>query len=224
MMNKKDWIVYLVRCSDKSLYCGITNDLNRRLKAHNLGKGAKYTRSRKPVELVAAVWELTKSEALQLEHKIKHVSADKKVTELIKGKANLKMNLKKELKKVNDKISAMATLVDKLIAATEKLDEPTKLPVKTQNKKTAKTTISKKPSANKSKKKPATKKTIENATPKETATETVLGIIKESSDGINTALLTEKTGFNQKKIQNLIFKLKKQGKIKTARKGFYVAV
>ena len=44
--------VYILRCSDGSLYCGWTNDLERRLAAHNSGKGAKYTRSRRPVELM----------------------------------------------------------------------------------------------------------------------------------------------------------------------------
>ena len=51
-MNKKEWVVYLVRCADESLYCGITNDIERRLVAHNSGKGAKYTKSRMPV-----VWQ-----------------------------------------------------------------------------------------------------------------------------------------------------------------------
>ena len=49
-MNKKEWVVYLVRCADESLYCGITNDIERRLVAHNSGKGAKYTKSRMPVD------------------------------------------------------------------------------------------------------------------------------------------------------------------------------
>ena len=46
------WWVYLLRCGDGSLYTGCTNDLSRRLSAHSRGKGAKYTRSRLPVELV----------------------------------------------------------------------------------------------------------------------------------------------------------------------------
>ena len=45
-MNKKEWFVYLVRYADESLYYGITNDIERRLVAHNLDKGAKYTKSR----------------------------------------------------------------------------------------------------------------------------------------------------------------------------------
>ena len=46
------WWVYLVRCADGTLYCGITNNLERRLAAHNSGRGAKYTRSRRPVTLI----------------------------------------------------------------------------------------------------------------------------------------------------------------------------
>ena len=123
-MSNRDWVVYLVRCFDGSLYCGITNNIKNRLLAHNLGKGAKYTKSRRPVELVAAVYERTKSEALKLEYKIKHVSTDSKITELVKVKVKLKMNLKKELQKVTDEISAMATLVDKMMAVTGKIAEP----------------------------------------------------------------------------------------------------
>ena len=79
-MNNIKWVVYLVRCSDKSLYCGISNDFESRLIEHNSGKGAKYTRSRRPVELVAISPEMTKSEALKLEYRIKQLPADKKVS------------------------------------------------------------------------------------------------------------------------------------------------
>ena len=81
-MNNKKWVAYLVRCSDKSLYCGISNDLKNRLSEHNSGKGAKYTRSRRPVELVGVSSELTKTEALKLEYRIKQLPADRKTTEL----------------------------------------------------------------------------------------------------------------------------------------------
>ena len=83
-MNKKEWVVYLVRCADESLYCGITNDIERRLVAHNSGKGAKYTKSRIPVEMAGVSSEMTKSEALKLECHIKQVPAGKKVFELTK--------------------------------------------------------------------------------------------------------------------------------------------
>lgn len=50
------YYVYLLRCGDGTLYTGYTNDLKRRLAVHNAGKGAKYTRSRLPVDLV--YWEI----------------------------------------------------------------------------------------------------------------------------------------------------------------------
>ncbi|MBD3249952.1 MAG: GIY-YIG nuclease family protein [Candidatus Pacebacteria bacterium] len=46
------WTVYIIRCSDQTLYTGITNDLEKRVKQHNSGNGAKYTRGRTPVELI----------------------------------------------------------------------------------------------------------------------------------------------------------------------------
>ena len=82
VLNTMDWKVYLVKCADNSLYCGITNDLNSRIEKHNAGKGAKYTQSRMPVELVAASRGLSKSEALKLEHYIKQQPAGKKVETL----------------------------------------------------------------------------------------------------------------------------------------------
>ena len=81
-MDKKEWVVYLVRCSDESLYCGITKDVEERLTAHNSGKGAKYTKSRMPVEVVGVSPEMNKSDALKLERYIKRVPAGKKVYEL----------------------------------------------------------------------------------------------------------------------------------------------
>ncbi len=81
-MNNKKWVVYLVRCFDKSLYCGISNDLKSRVIEHNLGKGAKYTRSRRPVDLVGISPEMTKSEALKLEYRIKQLPANKKISKL----------------------------------------------------------------------------------------------------------------------------------------------
>jgi len=62
-----NWCVYIVRCADGTLYTGATNNLDKRLLAHNKGKGAKYTRTRLPVALVASVGGLSKSQALSLE-------------------------------------------------------------------------------------------------------------------------------------------------------------
>jgi putative endonuclease len=77
---EKGWFVYLVLCADKSLYCGISTDVGRRLADHNLGKGAKYTRSRLPVTLLATSCALTRSEALKLEYRIKRMPAGSKRT------------------------------------------------------------------------------------------------------------------------------------------------
>ena len=81
----KDWQVYLVRCVDQSLYCGITNDLKSRIEVHNAGKGAKYTRGRLPVELVGATGKMTKSDALKFEMRVKKCAAGKKLSLLEKG-------------------------------------------------------------------------------------------------------------------------------------------
>jgi putative endonuclease len=78
----KNWVVYLVRCVDQSLYCGITNNIEKRLEVHNLGKGAKYTRYRIPVELLGTSSEMTKSEALKLELRIKRMPAARKCAEI----------------------------------------------------------------------------------------------------------------------------------------------
>jgi len=68
--NEMDWEVYLVRCSDNSLYCGITKDLKTRIALHNAGKGSKYIKSRRPVKLVAASRKMTRSDALKLEYRL----------------------------------------------------------------------------------------------------------------------------------------------------------
>lgn len=70
---------YLLRCSDGTLYCGFTNDLAARLKTHNSGKGAKYTRSRLPVELVWYEEWASKEEALRREWQIKQLSRSEKL-------------------------------------------------------------------------------------------------------------------------------------------------
>ena len=65
------WICYLLRCVDGTLYCGITNDLDKRLAAHNAGEGAKYTRGRTPVEVIYFETCADKSTALKREMEIK---------------------------------------------------------------------------------------------------------------------------------------------------------
>jgi predicted GIY-YIG superfamily endonuclease len=67
------WLVYILRCSDGSLYTGITNDLPKRLKAHAAGKASKFTRSRLPVKLVYSEPQKSKSAALKREAAIKRL-------------------------------------------------------------------------------------------------------------------------------------------------------
>ena len=71
--------VYILRCGDGTLYTGITNDLPRRLAAHGSGRGAKYTRSRLPVELVYQEAVPDRSAALQREAAIKRLDRRRKL-------------------------------------------------------------------------------------------------------------------------------------------------
>ena len=73
------YFVYLLRCYDGSLYCGWTNDLEKRLVARNSGRGTKYTRARRPVELVYSEKLPDKSSALKREYEIKRLSLAKKL-------------------------------------------------------------------------------------------------------------------------------------------------
>jgi predicted GIY-YIG superfamily endonuclease len=72
------WLVYVLRCSDGSLYTGITNDLSKRLEAHAAGKASKYTRSRLPVKLAYSEPQKSKSAALKREAAIKKLSRPQK--------------------------------------------------------------------------------------------------------------------------------------------------
>lgn len=69
--GKREWSVYVVRCSDGSLYTGITNNLELRLNKHNAGTGAHYTRTRRPVELLYKENNMNRSKALSREFAIK---------------------------------------------------------------------------------------------------------------------------------------------------------
>ena len=84
--SKEMHYIYLVRCSDDSLYCGWTTDLKRRIDAHNghIPGGAKYTRGRRPVTLVYAESFHQKQEAQRREYAIKRMTKPKKLR-LIKG-------------------------------------------------------------------------------------------------------------------------------------------
>lgn len=78
---------YIVKCSDGTYYTGWTNDLERRIRVHNEGKGAKYTRSRGPVELVYYEGFDTKEEAMSREARIKRLTRKEK-EQLIKKKSS----------------------------------------------------------------------------------------------------------------------------------------
>ena len=72
------WYVYIVRCADRTLYTGVARDLGARLKAHNAGRGAKYTRARLPVKLVYQETVENRSAAQRREHAIKRLSRAEK--------------------------------------------------------------------------------------------------------------------------------------------------
>lgn len=74
-----EYQVYMLRCGDGTLYTGSTNDLSRRLRAHQTGQGAKYTRSRLPVELVYQEPAADRSAALRREAAIKRMSRAEKL-------------------------------------------------------------------------------------------------------------------------------------------------
>lgn len=75
------WCVYILRCSDdqQSLYCGITNNLEKRLKTHNAGRGAKFTKGRRPVSVIGIFKCDDRSSASKLEYKIKQLTRTQKL-------------------------------------------------------------------------------------------------------------------------------------------------
>lgn len=75
-ITKKIWTIYILECGDKTLYCGITNNLERRMRQHRgeVNGGAKYTRSRKPFRVAYTEEVLTRSEALKREFIIKKMT------------------------------------------------------------------------------------------------------------------------------------------------------
>ena len=83
--NRTEAYTYILRCGDGSLYTGWTYDLQKRVQAHNSGKGAKYTKSRLPVELVYYEVFAAKEAAMSREFKIKRLSRKQKL-ELISEK------------------------------------------------------------------------------------------------------------------------------------------
>ncbi len=78
---------YILRCGDGTLYTGWTTDLLKRLHTHNAGKGARYTRTRRPVELVYAAWFPQQQDAMREEYRIKQLTRQQK-EQLIAGREN----------------------------------------------------------------------------------------------------------------------------------------
>ena len=122
------------------------------------------------------------------------------------------MTLKQDLRSVNKDIKALDRNVEKLI---KEFDKGKKASVKKK--------VTAKPAKAKSvKKAPAKKAPVKKRSSKLTATDQVLNIIKRSKKGVDTATLMKKTGFNQKKVTNILQRTFKQGKIKRVSKGVYI--
>ncbi|MGZ3607080.1 MAG: GIY-YIG nuclease family protein [Syntrophales bacterium] len=82
---KKSWIVYLLCCSDGKIYTGVTNNLEKRLEAHNKGNASRFTRARLPVTLLATSRIIEKEDAFRLEYRIKRLSREKKLKAMRDG-------------------------------------------------------------------------------------------------------------------------------------------
>jgi len=78
------WYVYIIECKDLKLYTGITNNLKRRIKAHNSGNGCRFTKYRAPVKLVYSEEAANRPQALKREAKIKQLTRNEKLR-IIKG-------------------------------------------------------------------------------------------------------------------------------------------
>lgn len=118
-------------------------------------------------------------------------------------------NLKKSLRAVNGEINALGKKVDRIIIAVDKRDKAAK--------KTKAQAAKPKPAQKAAAKKLAAKKTA-----KPSAIDTVLNIIKRRKKGADTAALKKITGFKDHKLHNIVYKLKKQGKIKSKERGVYL--
>ncbi|MBW1787454.1 MAG: hypothetical protein JRK53_12650 [Deltaproteobacteria bacterium] len=112
-------------------------------------------------------------------------------------------SIAKNLKALTKKVESIAQKLAKMEAATAK---KAKAPVRAAKKPAAKA-----------------KKIVRSKAKKVIATDAVFAVIRRSRKGVNTATLKEKTGFNETKVRNVIFRLKKQGKITTKTKGVYIA-
>ncbi|MBN2346176.1 MAG: GIY-YIG nuclease family protein [Candidatus Aminicenantes bacterium] len=90
----KAWHLYLIRCSDNTLYTGISNDVSRRLAEHRSGRGARYLRGRGTLVLVRKIRVGGRGDALKAERRVKRMKKEQK-EKLVRGKVRLKDLIKK---------------------------------------------------------------------------------------------------------------------------------
>ena len=118
------------------------------------------------------------------------------------------MTIAQDLKALNKKVQALGKTLDSLLKAVEKEEKPKAKPTK----------------ATPAKKAPAKKAPAKKQAAQPTATDQILKIIRGSKKGVDAPTLVKKTGFNQKKVRNILFRTYKQGKIKRIDKGIYTGV
>ena len=124
------------------------------------------------------------------------------------------MTIKQDLKAITREIKALEKKMENVIAAVEKSEKT----------KAGKKTTAKSVKAKPTKKAPAKKAPAKKKTTRLTATDQVLKILKGRKRGVNVATLMKKTGFNEKKVRNIIFRANKEGKIKREGRGVYIGV
>jgi len=93
-----NWSLYILKCSDGTFYTGVTNDIDRRFRAHQEGKASRFTRTRRPVALVYQEPCGTRSQALTRECAVKSLSRPKK-QELVAGGSSTGPSMKRKLKR-----------------------------------------------------------------------------------------------------------------------------
>ena len=132
------------------------------------------------------------------------------------------MTMKKDLKAIKKEIKALSKKVEKIYAVVSKFKKPKPVKKVAKAKPVKKTVAKKTTPKSKPTKKVAVKKPVPKKAGKATATDTVFAVIKEFKNGVNTATLVEKTGFNRQKIYDSVKILKKKEMVKSPEKGIYV--
>jgi predicted transcriptional regulator len=151
---------------------------------------------------------MTKSDALKLEYRVKQVSVSKKILEFTNEENKMTKKLKKDLQTVSKALYSLAEKVEKI---QKEVESRLMLPKITKAKIVKKKVMKKAPA----------KMAVVRKTAPATAADKIFAIIKRSK-GVNIETLMNKTGYERKTVYNVIYKLTKQGKIKTVAKGVYV--